>query len=387
MRWGRKTVAVLLSSVLSLLVAEVLLRTFAPRRTIEVLAGIYPAMFKESDYLPYRLRENYQGRLATAEFDTRIRINSLGYRGDEFGLAKGDAFRILVIGDSFTFGWGVEETEAYPYRLQQQLAKQYPSRRIEVINAGFAACYSPDTYYLYLEREGLALHPDLIVVGVFVGNDLDSDAAFEHEWTEQDAAGLPLAIQSRDSRVVGNRLLPREVPFRYRAPLLHRLHLFQAVADVWWAVKPRLMSVISEVAGPPVILHAAAAPEDERVPYIYRVNYADRTETVMKRVQSLFAGMKRLAAEAGVPLYFMLIPDQVQFADKAFDGLPAEIGKPQRLLAEFFEREGLLFVDLLPYLRERAAGSSLYFPGDLHWNARGHALAAERLASALVLRP
>jgi hypothetical protein len=367
--------ALLVSSLVALVAAEVFFRTFAPKRTSEVLAGQYPAMFKASDYLPYRLRENYTGRLATSEFDTRVRINSLGYRGEDFAVEKGSRLRVLVIGDSFTFGWGVEDTDTYAFRLQQALAKRFPGRSVEVINAGFAACYSPDTYYLYLKNEGLRLNPDLVIVGVFVGNDLDSNAAFENEWVEQDAAGLPLRIRSRESQVVGNLLLPREIPFRYRAPLVSRLHVFQAVADVWWELRPRLFGAAHVVSA---ALHAAQ--DDERVPFMYRLTYAERTEAVMQRVRTMFLGMKRLADSASIPLSFLVIPDRVQLADDAFAGLPAEVGKPQRLLRELFEREGLGYLDLLPWLKTAAATRTIYFPGDAHWNVLGHELAAERLS-------
>jgi lysophospholipase L1-like esterase len=376
---SRKWLVVLVSSVLSLATAEILLRNVAPRRTIEVLAGAYPAMFEDSDYLPYRLRRGYSGRLATREFDTSVRINSRGYRGEEFAAEKGDVFRILAIGDSYTFGWGVEDNQTYAALLRERLSSRHPSRRIEVINAGFAACYSPDTYYLYLKREGLALEPDLIVVGVYVGNDLDSPAAFENEWLEQDAEGLPLRIRNRHSHVVGNMLLPRDVPLRYRVPLLRRLHLFQGLADLWWALKPALQSSLRASA----TLHAASSGSDERVPYIYRMTYDDRTNTVMRRVESLFSGMQRLADEARVPLVFMIIPERVQLTGNALNRLPADIGKPQRLLGEFFEREGLRSVDLLPWLTPAAADQSLYFPLDGHWNAAGHEIGAQRLADAL----
>jgi hypothetical protein len=135
-----RTGALVLSTLLALLLAEVVVRTFFPRRTIAVLTGLYPAMFAPSDYLPYRLRPNFSGRLALGEFDTTIRINSRGYRGGEFAAGRGeDALRILVAGDSFTFGWGVDDQEAYPAGLQPRLAAAVPSRRVEVINAGFAA--------------------------------------------------------------------------------------------------------------------------------------------------------------------------------------------------------------------------------------------------------
>jgi len=379
MTLGRKLAAVILSTTIALLAVEVLLRNFFPRRTAEVLMDFYPAMFKDSDVLPYRLRENYQGRLATTEFDTRIRINSLGYRGKEFTRDKGGALRILTIGDSFTFGWGVNDDETYAAHIERLLAERLPGRQVEVINGGFAACYSPDTYYLYLKNEGLALQPDAIVVGVFVGNDLDSPAAFENEWIETDEDGLPSRIRNVNSHVVGNRLLPRNVPVRYRTPLLSRLHVYQGLFDIWWELAPRLKAWLPGVA---ITVYAAqpATSSEEGVPYIYRQTYEDRTERVFKRVFSVFAGMHRLATSAGIPLYFAIIPAHVQLVPTAYQDVPVDIGKPQRLLGEFFDSQGIKWVDLRPWFQQRAQGRDVYFPLDGHWNAVGHQLAAERIA-------
>ena len=380
MNRARKAAAILLSTTVSLLATEAILRSFFPRRTAEVLTGAYPAMFKDSDVFPYRLRENYQGRLATVDFDTRVHINSLGYRGGDFTIARTGARRVLVIGDSFTFGWGVNDEDTYPARLQRLLAEQASGTGIEVINAGFAACYSPDTYYLYLKTEGLALQPDLIVVGLFVGNDLDSRFAFENEWTEKDADGLPTRIRNVDSHVVDNYFVSRHVPFRYRVPVLSRSHVFQGLFDIWWELAPKIKSWVPGSVAATVY---AQSPGDEGVPYVYRLQYAERTEAVFKRVQTLMAAMHRLAAGKGIPIYFMVIPEGAQMSRDAYRNAPADIEKPQKELARFFKAEGVKYLDLLPGLREKAAGRALYFPHDGHWNVLGNELAAGQLSEFL----
>lgn len=376
MQRARKWAAVVLSTTLSLSAVEVALRLVSPRRTLDVLVDSYPAMFKDSDVMPYRLREGYEGRLTRPDFDTRISINSLGYRNPEFAQDKAQSYRVLAVGDSFTFGWGVEGEESYPARLDSILRRQMPDRRVEVINAGFAACYSPDTYYLYLKTEGLALKPDLILIGVFVGNDLDSQFAFENEWVETDGAGLPLRIRNVDQRVVGNVLLPRNIPFRYRAPVLSHSHVFQGLFDIWWELAPH---VKRWTAGLSTALFAYG---DDDVPYIYRRHYADRTVGVFRRVQSLFAAIDRSARESGARAVFVVIPDNVQLSPQR-GGPSYDIDRPQRELGEFFDSHQIPWIDLLPWLREKQSGRALYLEHDGHWNALAHHLAAQRLSELL----
>ncbi len=380
MRRRNILLAVGLSTVLSVCAAEIGLRLFAPRRTYEVLTAAYPAMFDVSDVMPYRLRSGYTGRLSNLGFDPTIPNNSLGHRGTEFTESKSDKRRVLVIGDSFTFGWGVNDNETYPALLQEYLEAR-SSAAVEVINAGFAAGYSPDTYYLYLKNEGLRLEPDAIVVGLFVGNDLDSDAAFENEWLTTDAQGLPLSIRNQHSRVVDHYLVPWPIPVRYRTPILSRLHVYQGLFDIWWELSPRLRAWLP--TGTTLYAQSPSGAADDNVPYNYRLRFADRTNTVYARVKGLLAAMHKLATASGVPIYFMVIPESVQLQPGAYLGLAADMARPQKELAAFFGASNMTHLDLLPFLRERAAGSVLYFPNDGHFTVDGNRLAAERLGEFL----
>ena len=222
-------------------------------------------------------------------------------------------------------------------------------RRCAARSNGWRSCQSSspcwprrkDTYYLYLKREGLALEPDVILVGLFVRDDLDSDAASRHEWIEQDADGLPRRIRDANSEVAGNHLVPRRLPFRYRAPLLSRSHMFQRLVDL--------------VAAP-----APSPPPDNTVPFKYRLTYADRTETVFARVGKLLAAMNTMAQARGIPLYVLIIPERAQMDPHAFAGPQAESERPQQVLREFFDREGIKYLDLLAPLREMSAGRSIH---------------------------
>ena len=144
------------------LLAELFLRWFQPQKTEAELLRNFPAMYSESALVDYALTPGFVGRHRASEFDTEIRINSLGQRQREIDLEKGTWERVLVIGDSFTFGWGVEEPLSYPRLVEAGLDGVTP-RRVEVVNAGFAGGFYPDAFFVYLKERGLALDPDLVV--------------------------------------------------------------------------------------------------------------------------------------------------------------------------------------------------------------------------------
>ena len=79
-----------------------------------------------------------------------------GYQADK----QPDVFRVVVIGDSFTYGAEVSDDETYPHRLEMLLPKG------EVINLGVRA-YGIDQAVLKYLKYGRAYRPDLLVVGIW----------------------------------------------------------------------------------------------------------------------------------------------------------------------------------------------------------------------------
>lgn len=103
------------------------------------------------------------------EPQVRVEINSKGLRGKEFSYEKAiGRKRVLVLGDSITFGYALDEIHTYPFILQQNLGGKY-----EVVNAGVVG-YGLDQDYLLFKREGVKYHPDILIVGFSVGDIYDS---------------------------------------------------------------------------------------------------------------------------------------------------------------------------------------------------------------------
>ena len=88
------------------------------------------------------------------------------------------AYRILGIGDSFTYGQGVKSEDTYLKQLESRLRRRYPGRSFQTINLGVPG-YNTVQEYELLARSGPAYHPHLIVVG-FVLNDTETVLAKLH---------------------------------------------------------------------------------------------------------------------------------------------------------------------------------------------------------------
>ena len=109
-----------------------------------------------------------EGIFETPQFRTVVRINENGLRDRPHSYErKNDVERILVLGDSFAWGYGVEESERFSQLLEKSLD-------VEVINAGVSG-YSTDQELLWYRNEGIKYETDLVIL-VLAGNDVgDND--------------------------------------------------------------------------------------------------------------------------------------------------------------------------------------------------------------------
>ena len=99
----------------------------------------------------------------------QLTINSHGLRDREYEYEKPhDCQRILVLGDSYVWGYGVSDQEVFTEVLESNF--QQASRKIQVINTGVSG-WGTDQQLLYLVRDGLKYQPDIVLLAFFIVND------------------------------------------------------------------------------------------------------------------------------------------------------------------------------------------------------------------------
>ncbi len=114
-----------------------------------------------------------------------ITLNSQGFREVELPQGKpSGSFRIVCLGDSWTFGANVGPDEAYPRRLEALLRAEYPGRSFEVLNLGVLG-YTSFQGLRLLEQVGRSLEPDLVLLGYGMN---DGDVA---GYRDKDMIGYP----------------------------------------------------------------------------------------------------------------------------------------------------------------------------------------------------
>jgi len=307
-RVNRRLGALALGLCSAPLAAEGLYRVF---RSSGLSPTTNPTYVEHDSLLGWRYRPGTRERHASDEFDVAIEINARGFRGPEWDVASEPRNettpRVLVLGDSFAFGWGVPHEESMPARLGELRADW------KVFGAGVSG-YGTDQECLLLEALDESVRPDCVVV-VFCENDL-----FESAGLEAYGKRKPRFVQAPGG--LGLEGVP--VPF----PWIERVsHAWRAMRKARW----------------------------ERE-FATRVRDPDVEWTLVCDILRRMAG--RLG---GRPL--VIVSDEERLARLAAD------------------EPSIDHVDLRTAFGEDAA--SFHFQRDGHWNAAGHARAAEALERAL----
>ena len=173
----QRAALVCLSLVAAAATAELAARTFMPQ-DIGCLAPWYQS------HPVYRFR-HYPGMDEMRSFikPYRLRTNSHGVGSDhEEPYESPGETRIVVHGDSLAFGIGVENEETFVHKAQSRLRRT--RRGVDVLNLAVSA-HGPDQEYLLFLEEGRKYLPRIVVIAVYLGNDLDDlarpDVAFRLE--------------------------------------------------------------------------------------------------------------------------------------------------------------------------------------------------------------
>jgi hypothetical protein len=115
--------------------------------------------------------------------DIPVHINSLGFRGDDVAAEPTRGVpRILMLGDSITWGDYVRDEETYVQQTASALETAL-GYRVEAINAGIGDTGSQEQIDI-LEESGLQIHPDIVVLGFYL-NDSRPPWGFSGELLER----------------------------------------------------------------------------------------------------------------------------------------------------------------------------------------------------------
>ncbi len=300
-----------------------------------------------------------------------VTTNRLRMRGREVSPRKPPhVFRVLVMGDSWTFGEGVDDDETFCAQLEKLLNRRLNKfgLRAEVLNAGYTAGYSPDSAYVYLNLKGFSLEPDVVIYASVISNDIYDVS--ENDWPEKDALGLPRAVVSKAIHVNGKgeygyiRKQKDANPFVTLSPIafLNRLRIYSFHRDLLF----RYYTM-------PYVLKGEKFEEKD-----------DGGILTMKRFLSVVRGLDYVCAKNRVHFLFVSIPalgfakDEIIINDSGVEQV-FSIARRDRIMILNLK------YDLFKAMTTPSGydWTGYYITGNWHWASKGNRVVAESIYEAM----
>ncbi len=327
-----------------------------------------------------QLAPGFRGHQTIADRRVELRTNSDRIRGPELGPPEPGEKSVLVLGDSMTFGWGVEEEEAFPAQVGATLAGE--GHRVTVMNGAIPG-YGSREMALALERFDGPLQPDVVVACVYIGNDFEDDV-----WVDKVVVGgFPM-----------RRATAEAVESSWRGWLAIRLRSWLLVESLWRSASPAsnlwtFVEAASEPSGEEAVAFQGWPPPERRIDGLFM----DR-EPAGAVQEAAFArlgeSLDRMRAMLGArPLLVVIVPTQWHcFPELVYQervrrlGLdPAEhrMDNMRRAVAKLAADRELPCVDLTPALSARPNPALRFIPGDRHLTPLGHRDAAAAIVPEL----
>lgn len=307
-------------------------------------------------------------RFVSAEWDTEVDIDSLGLRDEEVGPKPEGTTRIVVLGDSYTFGYGVEAEEAFPSVLEELCAERAWS--VDVVNAGIPS-YSPTLEYLLLRERWDDLDPDVVVLALDM-SDFQDDLWFED-----------LAVYDASGRLERVRPTPRPGRLRALYKDLLLLRMFRSSLDRIYA-RWRRGDELELPQTHDLARNRFALTRDDLTPEESEPHWR-RTLGWMGKIAELVEGHGARLLVVTYPYGHQVAVDEWEtgrqhygFArDKVYPAAPGE------RVERWGSAQGVPVLNLFPVFRERSDGT-FYFAYDGHFTPKAHVLAGTQLFRRLV---
>lgn len=254
-----------------------------------------------------------------------VRTNSQGLRDYEYSLEKPPGvYRILLLGDSTTFGWGVAMNDTSAKILERDLNQLHVPgyQRFEVINSGVGN-YDTVQEVTYYKTRGRDFHPDMVILGYFIND-------------------------------------PEPVPAEKHIPLIDRSYLVAYVTNRYDGVLRRL----------------GTRPD-------WKAYYASLYDDDRPAFQACKAALQDLAAATRADhakLLVALIPELHQINGNSYPFTPAH-----QKIKDIMAAEQIPVLDLIDGLRDHGPEISLWVtPLDDHPNAKANNLIAAQMRDVIL---
>ncbi len=311
-------------------------------------------------------------------------INSAGFRGPETSLSKPAGMkRVIFLGDSVVYGYGLENTAAIPPQLEQAFKKSGRGE-VEVLNFGVSG-YETEQAVEFFKEKGLAFQPDMVIAGYTLNDSIyaSMELDFFHDQADRkvkverpEPRQKIMAFLFRHSRLMKYLDLKLDLQRRFR--------FFRSWREqgIWHYLEDRNKRTQDPLDSPYQQVRAAVEAEAVRrgtSPEALKkmlgftgigndIFYSSHWNVSRAALEEL----ARLSSLHGFRLAAVIFPYHVEMEHYA-------LGPMHGFLKSQFESMGYRVLDLQPWAEEMEKNKKEVFSDPIHLNAEGARLAGEEI--------
>lgn len=381
--WGQKLALVCGSVLFTLILIEIGLRLFYPQFGNCQIGA-------EDEELGARLVSDYTGSCIGMghETVTTVQLGPQGFRNPLVEMPKpSDTYRILMLGDSTTFGFGVDQYETVPALLESAFDQnKFHASTYEVINAGVPGYGTAQEWLLY-KRWVHQLDPDLVILMFLVTNDIEDNMCFNK------AEPTPCFTIEQNQLVRKETAAPEDSPV---APppespsILNDLHTYIFLRTRGRRViasNPEVVRFLTE--------RGFQFDSGTLTPTLHSWYDADYAAEGWQLTQALLDALLSDTRQDALPLMLVILPGRPQTTENyatlsdllygdTIEGIlfRDQPRRPQEVLARWADERGVPYLDTLDSLKQVASSKSINLI-DGHFNALGNQVIASGIYAFL----
>ncbi len=346
----------------SLLIASILIFLFIFEVILYLVGydnqyGAPRGLFVPDDYLDYHMNPGFHGIVKQIDCKYHVDINKDGFRDYEHNLSKSN-YRIMALGDSQTYGNGVEFNETFLYLLENKLQKRL--KNIEIFKMGVPG-YGTDNEWFLFRKYYPKYKPDVLLL-VFHPNDVLDNIQWGEKYINKKKETALMRFFLVHSYLRKKLKFYDFIYMRFRnLPLIKKLKI------------------------------------DVRFAYDYRYLFLNvDTKATKEGFENSFKYLNKFINASyndEFELVVVIVTCSHQFWDSSKKSLEEyanrlnttiNITKVSDLLSDYFAARNITVIDIFDEFSKYPTPGGLFLPLDGHWNSKGHKLAADVIYKKLI---
>ncbi len=309
----------IVSFIIVFAIAEVGFRFYTDRKMIyDIEMHKYAKKLKQRSSVPGLSHEHIPNAEASL-MGVDVKINSIGFRDDELSSPKSsNEKRVLIIGQSITFGWGVPKDSIFLEQVEHRLNMENDSIKYSFINSGIGN-YNTELESILLKKNLPIVNPDMVVLHCFL----------------RDAEVIPSKSQNF---LIANSYLIAYMYIKIKQAFFFKNQAYKNIGE-------------------------------------YYLNMYQPTSEGWKKQQEALLNIRKQCEERNVPLQLIIQPDLNDLSINS----PQE--KCYQIIRSFLNENHFSFIDMSGVYREKVKvpNSIWVSPEDSHPNSEGHKIIADEL--------